>query len=323
MTFSAQIAPTPPFAFDLILRYLRSSPSSILERVDHASYRRVVVVRERPVLLSVTSVGTTEAPRLRVDVEGEGVTAAEGGAAVALVRRLFDLETDPGPFYEVAAGDPVFAALVAQCRGFRPVLIPDPFEALVWAIIGQQINITFAAKLKRVLVETFGATLDFQGQRFALFPGPERLAAADPTHLAALQFSRQKIAYLQGLARAVLDGDLDFDRIALLPSDAALAQLQRLKGIGRWTAEYLLLRGFGHPDHIPAADGGLRRIIGRWYGLERLATEAEVRALAERWAGWRGYAALHWWFALQQQMAPPPAGAAPAPGRMVPQEDRA
>ena len=73
----------------------------------------------------------------------------------------------------------------------------------------------------------------------------------------------------------------------------------RFKGVGRWTAEYVLLRGFGHAHAIPAGDGGLRRIIGRDYGLGRLASEAEVREIASRWGRWSGYAAIYLWFMLQ------------------------
>ena len=73
-----------------------------------------------------------------------------------------------------------------------------------------------------------------------------------------------------------------------------------MPGVGRWTAEYLLMRGLGFPDVIPAADGGLRKVMGLAYGLGRNATEDEVREIAERWKGWRSFGAFYWWFALQQ-----------------------
>ena len=89
--------------------------------------------------------------------------------------------------------------------------------------------------------------------------------------------------------------------MAALPAEEAIAALTALPGIGRWSAEYALMRAYGHRDVMPAGDGGLKQIIGREYGLGRLATEAEVRALGERWAGWRAYAAFYWWFQLQQE----------------------
>ncbi len=103
-------------------------------------------------------------------------------------------------------------------------------------------------------------------------------------------------------ARETLGTDLP------LAPEEALAQLTAYKGVGRWTAEYVLMRGFGAPDSLPAADVGLRAIIGRAYGLGRTATEAEVRERAEVWAGWRGWAAFTWWLALQRETESGPAG---------------
>jgi DNA-3-methyladenine glycosylase II len=198
------------------------------------------------------------------------------------------------------------------------VLIADPFETLVWAILGQQINVRFAATLKRRLVERYGervhVNLPAGPRALLLFPKPEALATlSHDRDLRPLQFSRQKSAYTILAARAIADGWLDLEALRDAPPDEALERLMQLKGIGRWTAEYILMRGFGHPDTIPAADGGLRRVIGRAYGLGRLATEAEVRAIASRWCPWRSYAAFYWWFTLQLEARrgeeAPPAGA--------------
>ena len=125
----------------------------------------------------------------------------------------------------------------------------------------------------------------------------QRLAALEPAELAAHQFSRQKAAYIVGLSRAVHKGELDLDEIGTLPHDEAINALTRHKGVGRWTAEYLLMRGYGAPDSIPAADLGLRDAIGKAY-LGRRASEDEVRGIAESWAGQRSWAAFLWWLSL-------------------------
>ena len=239
-------------------------------------------------------------PRLQVEVLGDGLGNEHLAAGAALAERVFAARADVSGLEGDVAEDPVFAAVARRCRGLRPVLIADPFEALVWAIIGQQINVRFAAKLKRALVERFGTRAAAAGREFLLFPGPETLAVLDHARdLRPLQFSRQKSEYTIAAAREIAAGRLDLEALRAAPPDEAVARLLELKGVGRWTAEYVLLRGLGHADTIPAADGGLRRIIGREYGLGRLATEAEVRAIAARWAGWRGYAAFYWWFMLQ------------------------
>ncbi len=218
------------------------------------------------------------------------------------VERLTLHDAETAALERDVAADPVFAAVAARYRGLRPVLIADTFETLVWAILGQQINVIFAAKLKRALVERFGTALPVSGHTYWLFPEAETLAAL--THerdLRPLQFSRQKSEYTILAARAVAGGALDLPALAAAGEEEALARLMALKGVGRWTAEYVLMRGLGYPDVAPAADGGLRRVIGREYGLGRLATEDEVRRLAAAWRPWRSYAALYWWFTLQRE----------------------
>jgi DNA-3-methyladenine glycosylase II len=294
---------TAPFAFDLALDYLRLSPSAVVERVVGDSYLRPVCLNGREFILRVSSHDAGASSTLSVELLGNEPSVDDLEAAGDLAVRIFAADHDITGLSDVAAADPVFGRLVERFRGLRPVLIPDPFEALVWAILGQQINITFAAKLKRALVERFGGQITADGVTLATFPAPERLATLEHERdLLPLQFSRQKSRYTVELARAICDGRIDLDAVGRLPADEAIAALMALSGIGRWTAEYCLMRAFGHRDVMPAGDGGLKQVVGREYGLGRLATEAEVRAHGERWAGWRGYAAFYWWYLLQQEL---------------------
>jgi DNA-3-methyladenine glycosylase II len=125
-----------------------------------------------------------------------------------------------------------------------------------------------------------------------------RLAEADPLELRELQFSRQKSDYVRSLAALVAEDRINWAELAVMPSDAAIKTLTALRGVGRWTAEYVLMRGLGHQDVIPAADVGLQSAIGRAYGLGRKATEPEVRVLAEQWVPRRSHAAFAWWWSL-------------------------
>jgi DNA-3-methyladenine glycosylase II len=284
------VAAHGPFRFDLALGYLASSPSTIAERVADGEYARAF----RTSAGAVAVARVTEAPGgVRVRVEGSDEPAALDRAA-EIARLAFGLLGDPTGLDELAAREPIVGPLLARYRGLRPLVIPDPFEALVWAILGQQINVAFAAKTKRALIHAYGEPLS---DGLWLFPEPARLAAVTPEGLRRLQISRQKAVYIAGLARA----DVDFEALRALPDEDVVVALTRLKGIGRWTAEYLLLRGFGRRDAIPAGDMGLRIVLGRLCGLGRNASEAEVRQMAEAWAPWRGYVAFYLWFALQRR----------------------
>lgn len=290
-----ELVPDGPYDFAQVLLHLRTSASAILEHITADAYERALELVGRPVVLRLSSVGTVAQPRLALTVRGEVVDKAVMQAASAQVRRVFMLDVDPTPFLAQIAGDPIFSAQLAPFAGLRPVIMATPYESLLWAIIGQQINVAFAAKLKRVLVELAGRQLVVAGQTYSLLPQPAAVAALDPVQLRERQFSQQKTAYVQTVSAAIAAGEIEFATVQAMPFEEAITALTRFRGIGRWTAECLLMRGLGVQDSLPAGDIALRAVIGRAYGLERHASEAEVRTIAEAWAGWRGWAAFFWW----------------------------
>jgi DNA-3-methyladenine glycosylase II len=225
------------------------------------------------------------------------------------VMHWWQLDQDPSDLAAIGARDPILGELLARLHGARSPLMPSPFECLVWAILGQQITVAFAYKMKRALVERYGESLEYEGRTYWLFPEAARLAEADPADLRELQFSRQKSEYVRGLAALVAEDRIDWAALRTMPSDLAMTELTALRGVGRWSAEYVLMRGLGHPDVIPAADVGLQAAIGRAYGLGPKATEPEVRALAEQWMPRRSHAAFAWWWSLSAERGhavPPP-----------------
>lgn len=295
-----ELHPHAPYDFAWALTYLRTSPSAVLEEVSADGwYTRALTLGKQDVVLRLRSVGSVARPRLALDVWGTAVDQHTMAAAERQVRRVFLLDDDPGPFHAMAAGDSVLGGLVEQFPGMRPILIATPYEALTWAIIGQQISVGFARKLKQTLVQLCGRSVTIGERVYPMLPRPDDVAALNPVLLRAHSFSQQKAAYLVRISQAIVTGELDLPALTSLPFDDAVAALTRFKGIGRWTAEYVLMRGLGTRDSIPAADLGLRAIMGRAYGLGRHATEAEVRAYAEQWVGWRSWAAFTWWLALQ------------------------
>ena len=290
--------PRAPFRFDLALSYLRRSPLELLDVVEDGAYRRAVRLAGRPRLLEVRSGHDPERPRLEVSLPDGPATHTELDEAALLVARCFRIDEDLRQLEERTTLDPAFGGLVTRLRGLRALLMPSPFESLTWAIIGQQINIAFAYKLKRVLIEQYGEQLTHAGRTYHLFPTPQRLAELEPSELRPLQFSGQKSRYIVDLARLIAGGDLDLGALGSLPADEARAALIELRGVGRWTAEYVLMRGLGLRDELPAADVGLQVAAGRVYGLPKRPNEPELRTLAEPWAGWRTYYAFYLWFTL-------------------------
>jgi DNA-3-methyladenine glycosylase II len=292
---AVELRAIPPFDFQMLVHYMRIWPAAVLEKVEDGGYRRAVNIAGQDTVLALHSVGTPAQPRIVLEIFGARADKAVVKQASALVRRTLRLDDDPVPFLKAAQTDPVLARIVERLQGIRPIQIIDPFEAVLWTILGQQINLAFARRLKLALIEMCGRHLEINGERLALFPRPADAMMLDPLQARARQFSRQKVEYIKVIAAAVDSGRLDFEALRAGPQEDALRALTAIKGIGRWTAEYLLIRALGFADAIPAADVGLRRAIGEAYGMDGNATETQVRTLAAKWDGWRGWAAFYFW----------------------------
>lgn len=179
--------------------------------------------------------------------------------------------------------EPAFAAAVARV-GYPPPRIRERgYATLLRTILGQQVSVKAADAMWRKLDGAVGGAGD-----------PALIAAATDETLRAAGLSRQKAAYARSLAEEVSSGRLDFDR---LPEDdeAAIAQLVRVKGIGRWSAEIYLLFAEGRPDIWPAGDLAVQIEIGRILGHDSRPSEKLIRELAEPWRPHRGAAAVFAW----------------------------
>lgn len=283
-----------PFRFDLAVRYLQRSPDEIIDLVRGGRHYRVVRGADGLALVEIAPSSDPRSPALSARIISG---RAHPGSIAEVVNRLYQPARE---MRRIEQTEPLASLLQQHFRGLPVIQTLTPWEALVWAIIGQQINIAFAYRLKRAFVERFGERLNFEGNDYFAFPGPAKVAALDHEQdLLPIQFSRQKSRYVIEAARSILSGGLDFDAISSMDDEAATEALQQQLGVGRWTAEYVLLRGFGRLDVIPAGDAALKALVGQHLQLGRPATEAEVRELADHWKPWRGETAFMLWFAKQ------------------------
>jgi DNA-3-methyladenine glycosylase II len=186
------------------------------------------------------------------------------------------------------AADPRIAELVDARPGLDPDLLfdglpSDLWGALVLQVIGQQLSLAAAAAI-------LGRLEALHGDRM---PTPGELLATDTETLRGIGMSRAKAAYLHDLAARLEDGRLDLDRLRTLDDDAARASLIEVKGVGRFTADGVLMLALRRPDVWPAADLALRRAVERIWGLEPPASIEEIDALGERFRPWRTLAAAY------------------------------
>ena len=186
------------------------------------------------------------------------------------------------------AADPRMAALVDADPGLDPDAFfdhwpADLWSALVFQVIGQEISLVAAAAIRGRLEALHGGRL----------PTPAELLATDEEALRGIGLSRAKAMYLHDLAACLVDGRLDLDRLRALDNDAARKELTKAKGVGRFTADGVLMLTLRRQDIWPAGDLALRRAVARVWGLDGPLSVAQVDAFGERFRPWRTLAAVY------------------------------
>lgn len=282
------LKPAAPFRLDLTVWVLRRMPINEMDRWDGQTYRRVMVVGQTTAPVEVEQTGPPERPILRVTVGGRA-SETRRSAAKAVLGRVLGLDVNLAPFYAIARRDPRLAALVRPFVGFRPPRLPSVFEALLNGIACQQLSLNVGIQLLNRLTRAYAPA---SGAQHA-FPRPRDLAAARPAELRRLGFSGAKAKAILDVSRAIASGKLDVESLAELDNASALDQLKRLRGIGRWTAEYVLLRGLGRLDVFPADDIGGQNKLQRWLRLSERPGYEQVNRILDRWSPYQGLIYFH------------------------------
>lgn len=283
------------FSFEEVLVYLSRSRDETLYGVTDNRVIRLVELCGQQVVVDVTC---EEKGWLDITVSDDS-TESIREAAVRYVREWFDLDRDLTPFYTLAAHDPILHSLVDAFYGLRLVGVPDLFEALCWAIIGQQINLPFAYTLKRRFVERFGVSRAYQNVTLRLFPRPERIACLGVADLQTLQLSTRKAEYIIGVAREMTSDRLSKRHLVTQTPDDAMQTLTRIRGIGEWTASYVAMRCLRDHTAFPLGDVGLQNAVKAQLHLGRKPTRDELLSLRAGWRGWEAYATFYLWRSLQ------------------------
>lgn len=216
----------------------------------------------------------------------------------------FDLQQDLVGFYHLAEHDSILNPLVKRYYGLRIICYPDLFEGIVWAILGQQINLIFAYTLKKRFVEQYGESITFEREAFWAFPSFEKIALLEPDDLRMLQFSLRKAEYIIGIAKAMTGGELTKQALILLKNyEEVKSFLISLRGIGAWSADYIMMRCLHYPQAFPVADVGLHNALKVVLGLDRKPTIQEIEIIAQGWKGWQAYAVFYLWRSLYDKNA--------------------
>ncbi|MHB8383680.1 MAG: DNA-3-methyladenine glycosylase family protein [Candidatus Binataceae bacterium] len=283
-----------PFRLDHTVWALRRRPHNTIDRFDAGVWRRILAIGGKPVALAVRQLRTGAQPEIEITATGAGAVSTARPAIESIVKKTLSLESDLAPFYRMAERDPVLAPIVSRLSGMKPPRFPSIFEAFGNAISGQLVSLTAGLHVLNRVADAYGLEAECDGVAIHSFPEPRLLIRSTPDALRALGLSRPKARYLIDLARIAMNPrDRDFSSLEALDDSEAIKRMCALSGVGRWTAEYVLLRGLGRVHIFPGDDVGGQNGLAKFLGLERKLDHAEVGALLARWHPYAGLIYLH------------------------------
>lgn len=286
-SFTLSLAYRPPLRWEELIAFLGKRAVNGVEEVTEHSYRRSISIGSATGILDAKPARNGSS---QIDVSLQGVDPAALGHAVRRIRRMLDLDADPLAIAGHLSRDRRLAPLVKAAPGTRLPVAWDPFEAIIRAVLGQQISVAGATTIVGRLARRFGRQIDSGGTITRVFPVPSDLAHAD---LSSIGIPASRAKTLVAVSQAVLDRRLRLDGSAA--PEKLEKDLQLIRGIGPWSAHYVSLRGFGEPDAFPESDLGIRKTLDALgYPRDPHQRKQEIDALAP----WRGYAAMYLWHAL-------------------------
>lgn len=278
-----------------ILAFHRRDTQQIAEIVSERSIEKALVWHGAPALLAIRFRPGQADACLSLD---DGAPRDSRTTLIAMVRRMLGLAQNIDEFEAGFRSHPQVGILIAHQGGLRVPVAATPFEALAWAVAAQQISLSAAVSLRRSLVLAAGIR---HASGLLCHPEADQVAALDEAALRRSGFSTAKAQTLIAVARLVASGELPLDAwLQSLPVEEMVERLGAIRGIGPWTINYVLLRGFGWLDGSLHGDVAVRRGVQMLLGLPDKLNEEQVRQWLAPFSPWRALIAAHLWAAQTQ-----------------------
>lgn len=276
-----------------ILAFYRRDVQALSERADEHGFSKGMLWSGKPACLTVQF--TRDSALIQLALDGR-MPAGSAERLESMARRMLGLKQGVEEFERAHRGHPIIGPMLANQAGLRVPVAATPFEALTWAITGQQVSVAAAVSIRRRLIGLIGKP---HSSGLLCYPDPDQIAALSPEILREAGFSTAKAATLAMLSRLVADGELQLDDwLDAASVDDIRERLLSLKGIGPWTVDYTLLRGFGWMDGSLHGDVAVRRALQTLTGSSDKIGEKEARQWLSAFSPWRALVAAHLWASL-------------------------
>ena len=288
-TESGTLTPTPPFDFSKSLQFLGIfGPTKNEQTVSTHSLTKAISIDGQTVVFQLTSIGTTEKPGLEYTLfSAKPFSQAMENAVVERITFFLSLKDDLQPFYRLGRADPDFAPIIEHLYGYHQVKFLTPFENACWAVLTQRNPMKIAQQTKQALVEKYGSSLEVSGSVYWAFPEPMQIAVVDESELLKTIRNDRRTEYLVVVARAFSEADEEFLKTA--SDEAVEAWLRNIKGIGEWSATFIMVRGLGRMERVPLTEARLFEAASKVYGHGEELNRDDLMRLADKYGPWQGY----------------------------------
>ena len=263
-------------------------PTKQEQTISAHTLTKAISIDGQTIVFQLISIGTTENPQLEYTLfSAQPITEETQNAVVERMTFFLSLEDDLQPFYRIGQEDADFSPIIELLYGYHQVKFLTPFENACWAVLTQRNPMKIAQKTKQVLIEKYGNHLDVNENVYWAFPEPIQIVVADESELLKVIRNDQRTEYLIATARAFSEVNEEFLKIA--PDEEVEAWLRNIKGIGEWSATFIMVRGLGRMERIPLTETRLLEAASKVYGHGEELSRDDLKCLAERYGSWQGY----------------------------------
>jgi DNA-3-methyladenine glycosylase II len=281
-----ELAAVAPFDLAKTVAALRRRPNVLTDDFSDGEYRRVLPLSGRERVLGARQVAPD---RVQVRALDGPLAEVERAEAAAIMRRMLGLDVDLAPLAASVADDPLLSGLLRRLAGMKPPRYPALWVTFASVVPYQQVSLESGVAVTNRLIAALGTRHERAEHVSYGFPSPAAFLAAEPDTLRACGLSAAKVRTLRAIAERILSGELAEEEISALDDEAAVTRLTALPGIGPWSAQIVLLRGFRRLTVFPAGDAGAIRNLRVLYDLPQEEVARKAEAILRQMGPWRGY----------------------------------
>ena len=283
------LTPIPPYDFAKTLEFLGAfGPIQDEQALSEDSFTKAIIAGGEVVAFRVVPTGDIEYPQLEYELlSNRPISASTKVTIEQRITSFLGLNDDLKPFYQIGFSDPDFASIIDQLYGYHQVRFLTPFECACWAILSQRNTMRIAHNYKQMLIAEFGKCVEIDGAEYWAFPEPAAVAVANYGYIRTFIRNGRRAEFIVDAARAFVDADEDF--LASADYRDAEVWLRKIKGIGEWSAAFILLRGLGRTERIPFGEKRLVEPASIVYGKGHTMTFDEIGLLAKGYGPYQGY----------------------------------